>query len=91
MMPPGLAAVNAAKKDKRWEAAYAGSADMTIPDDFLEALEGNPNAKAFFKTLDRRNLFCIYGRLQAPAKRPATRTNRMKRIIDQLAKKEKFH
>jgi uncharacterized protein YdeI (YjbR/CyaY-like superfamily) len=47
MMPPGLAAVDAAKKDKRWEAAYAGPTDMTIPDDFLETLEGNSKAKAF--------------------------------------------
>ena len=90
-MPSGLAAVKAAKKDKRWEAAYAGAANMTLPDDFLQALEENQKAKAFFKTLDRRNLFAIYARLQAPAKRPATRANRMKRILDQLASKEKFH
>lgn len=83
--------MNAAKQDKRWDAAYAGPADMTIPDDFLQALEDNRNAKSFFKTLDRKNLFSIYHRLQAPAKRPATRVNRMKRIIEQLARKEKFH
>jgi uncharacterized protein YdeI (YjbR/CyaY-like superfamily) len=90
MMPRGLAAVNAAKKNKMWEAAYAGSADMTLPTDFLAALEGNPKANTFFKTLDRKNLFSIYCSLQS-AKRPATRTKRMHNIIDQLARKEFFH
>jgi uncharacterized protein YdeI (YjbR/CyaY-like superfamily) len=90
MMPPGLAAVNAAKQDNRWDAAYAGPADMIIPDDFLAALEGNAEAKAFFHTLNRRNLYSIYFKLHT-AKRPATRARRMQSIVDQLARQEKFH
>jgi uncharacterized protein YdeI (YjbR/CyaY-like superfamily) len=56
MTPAGLAHVDAAKADGRWEGAYAGSAAMVIPQDFLDALETMPDAKAFFETLDRKNL-----------------------------------
>jgi Bacteriocin-protection, YdeI or OmpD-Associated len=63
MLPAGLAQVDAAKSDGRWDTAYAGSADMTIPQDFLDALEDMPAAKAYFATLDRRNLYSIYYRL----------------------------
>jgi uncharacterized protein YdeI (YjbR/CyaY-like superfamily) len=54
MAPAGLAHVEAAKADGRWESAYAGSATMMMPQDFLDALEGMPAAKAFFQTLDRK-------------------------------------
>ncbi|CAN0577768.1 unnamed protein product, partial [Laminaria digitata] len=76
--------------DGRWENAYAGSSGMEIPQDFLDALESNPKAKAFFETLDRKNLYPIYYRLHT-AKRPETRANRMKAMLEQLAKGERFH
>lgn len=69
MTPAGLAPVAAAKADGRWESVYAGSAAMVIAEDFPEALEARPAAKAFFATLDRKNLYPIYYRLQT-AKRP---------------------
>lgn len=90
MQPPGLAHVQAARQDGRWEQAYSGSADMIIPDDFLEELQRNPAAKAFFETLDRRNLYAIYHRLQT-AKRLETRNKRIADIIAQLALGEAFH
>jgi uncharacterized protein YdeI (YjbR/CyaY-like superfamily) len=90
MTPAGLATVEAAKADGRWESAYAGSAAMVIPQDFLEALESRPAAKAFFDTLDRKNLYPIYYRLQT-AKRPETRARRMARILEQLDRGERFH
>jgi uncharacterized protein YdeI (YjbR/CyaY-like superfamily) len=90
MMPSGLAAVNIAKENNEWEEAYAGPADMEIPDDFLAALESKPKAKAFFQTLNRRNLYAIYYRLHT-AKKPATRARRMESILDQLTRKEEFH
>lgn len=89
-MPAGLAAVNAAKNDNRWEAAYSGPAAMEIPKDFLKALERNPEAKAFYATLNRTNLYSIYHKLHT-AKRPSTRAKRMQSILDQLARNEKFH
>jgi uncharacterized protein YdeI (YjbR/CyaY-like superfamily) len=89
MMPSGLAAVNAAKNDNRWDDAYAGPATMEIPEDFLQALEAHPEAKAFYATLNRTNLYSIYHKLHS-AKRPATRARRMQSILDQLARNEKF-
>jgi len=90
MAPAGLAQVDAAKADGRWDAAYAGSAAMVIPQDFLDALETMPEAKAFFETLDRKNLYPIYYRLQT-AKRPETRAKRMAQILAQLERGERFH
>ena len=54
MTPAGLAHVEAAKADGRWDTAYAGSSSMVIPQDFLDALEERPAAKAFFESLDRQ-------------------------------------
>ena len=63
---------------------------MTIPEDFLAALEDRPDAKAFFATLDRSNLFAIYYRLHT-AKRPETRARRMAAILDRLDRSERFY
>lgn len=90
MTPLGLAHVEAARADGRWATAYDGQAAMVIPQDFLEALEARPIAKAFFGTLDRRNLYPIYYRLQT-AKRPETRAKRMAQMLDQLDREERFH
>lgn len=90
MHPPGLAQVKAAQSDGRWERAYAGSAEMEIPEDFLLALAKNARAKKCFATLDRRNLFTIYLRLTT-AKRPETRQKRIAQMIAQLAAGEPFH
>jgi uncharacterized protein YdeI (YjbR/CyaY-like superfamily) len=90
MTAAGLAHVEAAKADGRWADAYAGQAAMTIPADVLDALETRPAAKAFFATLDRKNLYPIYYRLQT-AKRPETRARRLAAILDQLDRGERFH
>lgn len=90
MMPAGMAHVAAAQADGRWDEAYEGSAAMTIPADFLAALEERPSAKAFFGTLDRKNLYAIYYRLQT-AKKPETRAKRMANILAQLDRGERFH
>ena len=57
MTPAGLAHVEAARAEGRWETAYEGSAAMVIPQDFLEALAAVPKAEAFFRTPDRKNLY----------------------------------
>lgn len=89
MMPTGLAQVDAAKADGRWDAAYDGSRDMVIPVDFLTALDANPAAKAFYATLTRANLFVIYHRLHS-AKKPETRARRMEQMLEQLALGKRF-
>jgi uncharacterized protein YdeI (YjbR/CyaY-like superfamily) len=90
MTPAGLAHVDAAKAGGQWDSAYEGSATMTIPQDFLDALEAMPAAKAFFQTLDRKNLYSIYYRLHT-AKRPETRARRLSQILAQLDRGERFH
>jgi uncharacterized protein YdeI (YjbR/CyaY-like superfamily) len=90
MTPAGLAQVDAAKADGRWDNASAGPAGMVIPQDFLDALATRPAAKAFFETLDRKNLYPIYYRLHT-AKRSETRAKRMAQILAQLERGERFH
>lgn len=90
MRPAGLIAVEKAKADGRWEKAYDSPSKMTIPEDFLQELSKNKAAEAFFKGLNKANLFAIGFRLHS-AKKPETREKRMKEIIEKLAKGEKFH
>lgn len=90
MNPAGISQVKAARADGRWAAAYEGSAAMVIPQDFLDALAEIPEAEAFYRTLDRKNLYPIYYRLQT-AKRPATRARRMQLILEQLLRGERFY
>ncbi|MEJ0089455.1 MAG: YdeI/OmpD-associated family protein [Limisphaerales bacterium] len=90
MKPAGLAAVEAAKSDGRWEAAYDPHGKFSIPEDFLKQLGKNKKAKAFFETLNKTNLYSIAWRLQTATK-PETRERRMKAILEMLAKGQKFH
>lgn len=87
MQAPGLAQVEAARADGRWDSAYAGSADMVIPEDFLAALQQDPAALAFYATLKRQQLFTIYYRLTS-AKRAETRQKRMVEILTKLGQGE---
>jgi uncharacterized protein YdeI (YjbR/CyaY-like superfamily) len=90
MRPPGLAQVEAAKRDGRWDRAYAGSSEMVIPEDFLEQLGHVPKAKQFFDTLDRQNHFAIYYRLQT-ASSEQTRKKRISDIVARLERQLAFH
>ncbi len=90
MQPPGLAHVQAARRDGRWEQAYSGSSEMVIPEDFLTELRKNPAAEQFYATLDRRNLYVIYHRLQT-ARRAETRKKRIADMVLQLARGAAFH
>jgi uncharacterized protein YdeI (YjbR/CyaY-like superfamily) len=87
MQAPGLAQVEAARTDGRWASAYAGSATMVMPEDFLTALQQDPVAQAFYGTLKRQQLFTIYYRLTS-AKRPETRQKRMAEFLAKLARGE---
>src|SRR5690606_7710973 len=63
MRPRGLAEVNRAKADGRWEAAYAGPADMAVPDDLAAALAAEPQAEAMFAILTSQNRYAILHRI----------------------------
>jgi uncharacterized protein YdeI (YjbR/CyaY-like superfamily) len=90
MQPPGLAHVQAAREDGRWAQAYSGSASMVIPEDFLEELHRHPAAAQVFATLNRRNLYVIYHRIQT-ARRAETRRKRIVEMVAQLERGEPFH
>ena len=87
MRPSGMARVEAARTDGRWASAYSGSADMVMPDDFLEALRTSPAAERRFATLDLGNLYAIYQRVQT-ARRSETRKKRITDTVAQLARGE---
>ena len=87
MQAAGLEQVEAARSDGRWATAYAGSATMVMPEDFLAALQQDPAAHAFYATLKRQSLFTIYHRLHS-AKRAETRQKRMAKLLEKLARGE---
>ena len=89
MTPAGLKEVNAAKADGRWKTAYDSFGKAIVPDDFLREVAKNKKAKAFFETLNKTNLYSIVYRLQT-AKKPETRERWKRRIIQMLARGEKF-
>ena len=90
MAPAGLKAVEAAKADGRWAAAYASPRNAVAPADFLKALAENQRAQAFFATLNRANIYAIYYRLET-AKKPETREKRMRLILAMLDEGKAFH
>ena len=90
MTAAGMKEVEAAKADGRWNAAYDRFSEARPSDGFLQALDKNPKAKAFYDTLNKTNLFSIAYRLQT-AKREETKQKRIKEIVAMLAREEKFH
>jgi len=90
MRPAGLAEIAAAKKDGRWTAAYDPPSEAKVPADFIKQLKSDKAAHAFFKTLNKTNLYAIIYRLQT-AKKPETRERRMTLILDMMKKGKKFH
>ena len=88
--PAGAAEVERARADGRWDRAYAGQKAAEIPQDFLDALAQNPEAEAFYATLDSHNRYAVYFRLQ-DATRPETRARRIEKFVQQLSERRKFH
>lgn len=89
MTPAGIAEVERAKQDGRWDAAYDGQ-NMTVPEDFKEALAKDPKALEFFENLNSANKFAIGFRL-ATAKKPETRQRRFEKLLAMMQNGEKIH
>jgi uncharacterized protein YdeI (YjbR/CyaY-like superfamily) len=83
MRPAGLAAVEAAKADGRWERAYAGPATMEVPDDFREALEGCGPAKAFWEGVNRSERYSVLWRVETASVK--SRAQRIEALVQMLA------
>lgn len=90
MLPAGLAEIEKAKADGRWDAAYAGPATIEVPDDLTEALNANPRAAEFFKTLNSQNRYAVLLRIH-DAKRPETRQKRIAQFVAMLAEGRKLY
>lgn len=90
MQAPGLAEVERAKRDGRWEKAYDGARSASVPADLADALARNARAKAFFETLDSANRYAILYRVQT-AKKPETRAERIQRFVGMCARHETLH
>lgn len=90
MMPQGLAEVERARADGRWQSAYDAQKDMAIPEDFLVAVRKDKKASAFFDTLKKSDHFAIGFRLQT-AKKPETRASRMDVILELMKNGKKLH
>jgi uncharacterized protein YdeI (YjbR/CyaY-like superfamily) len=90
MQPAGLAAVERAKADGSWQAAYQGAASSEVPDDLAAALATEPRAAAMFERLSGQNRYAILYRI-ATAKRAETRARRVDRFIAMLARGETIY
>lgn len=90
MQPAGLAEVERAQADGRWEAAYAGSKTITVPDDLAAALAADPRAAAAFATLNAANRFALLFRVHT-AKQAETRARRIAQFVAMLARGETLH
>jgi uncharacterized protein YdeI (YjbR/CyaY-like superfamily) len=90
MTSAGLAEVERAKEDGRWEAAYDSQSKAIVPPDLAEALAANPRAARFFETLESYNRYAVLFRVHA-AKTPKTRAARIEKFVAMLAKHEKVH
>jgi uncharacterized protein YdeI (YjbR/CyaY-like superfamily) len=90
MQPAGLTAIERAKQNGQWEAAYEGQSRISVPDDFQAELDKNEAAKAFFATLNRVNRYAILFRIQT-ARQAETRSKRIQKFIAMLERHELIH
>ena len=90
MKPAGLAVVEAAKRDGRWDAAYDSPRNAVVPDDLQRALDDNPAASAFFATLNGQNRYAILYRIQT-ARKAETRAKRIRQYVEMLARQETLY
>jgi uncharacterized protein YdeI (YjbR/CyaY-like superfamily) len=90
MQPAGLAAVERAKEDGRWEAAYPGQRAIEVSDDFARALAAEPRAQANFELLSSQNRYAVLYRIHS-AKRSDTRARRIEEFVVMLARGKTVH
>jgi uncharacterized protein YdeI (YjbR/CyaY-like superfamily) len=90
MRPAGLSEIDRAKKDGRWDKAYAAQSTAQVPDDLMRALSKSRKAKAFFETLDSRNRYSILHRVHN-AKKAETRSARIETFVAMLLRGETIY
>jgi uncharacterized protein YdeI (YjbR/CyaY-like superfamily) len=90
MRPAGQRAIDAARADGRWDAAYAGAKSIEVPADLAEALAADPVALEFFGTLSGNNRYAILYRVH-DAKKPETRAARIAKFVQMCHDGEVIH
>jgi uncharacterized protein YdeI (YjbR/CyaY-like superfamily) len=90
MHPAGIAEMERAKEDGRWQAAYGGSAEIEVPPELAAALAAEPKAQAMFDALSRQNRYAILYPL-ATARRADTRARRVEQFVAMLARGETIY
>jgi uncharacterized protein YdeI (YjbR/CyaY-like superfamily) len=90
MQPSGLAEIDRAKADGRWDAAYDSWSQAGVPEDLRAALNANPAADTFFQSLDSRNTYAILFRIQT-ARKAETRASKIRQYVEMLSKREKLY
>ncbi|MFS8064555.1 MAG: YdeI/OmpD-associated family protein [Luteimonas sp.] len=90
MKPSGIAEVERAKADGRWEKAYASPANTIAPNDFIKAIDANKKAKEFWETLNKTNRYAMIWQMN-DAKKPETRERKINKFVKMLEQKEKLY
>ena len=90
MAAAGMAEIERARADGRWDAAYDSHSTATVPDDLQAELAGNAPAREFFDSLDSTNRYAILYRIQE-ARRPETRARRIAKYVAMLSEGRKIH
>jgi uncharacterized protein YdeI (YjbR/CyaY-like superfamily) len=90
MRDAGLEAVEAAKKDGRWQAAYDSPKGANVPQDFQIALNASKKAQKFFENLDGANRYAVLFRIQT-AKKAETRARKIREFVAMLERNETIH
>ena len=90
MAAAGLAQVEAARADGRWDAAYAPQSKATVPPDLQAALDASPEAKRFFDQLGGANRYAVLYRIQ-DARTESTRARRIEKFVAMLERHELVH
>ena len=90
MKDAGLEAVEAAKKDGRWQAAYDSPKGAKVPEDFQTALNASKKAQKCFENLDRANRYAVLFRIQT-AKKAETRARKIREFVEMLERNETIH
>ncbi|AJT42158.1 YdeI/OmpD-associated family protein [Psychromicrobium lacuslunae] len=87
LQPAGLAAVEAAKADGRWERAYARSSEAVLPAEMLAAIAANAEAQNMFELLTAQNRFALYFRY-SQLKTEAAKQRKIASFVEMLARHE---
>jgi uncharacterized protein YdeI (YjbR/CyaY-like superfamily) len=90
MQPSGLAEIERARQDGRWDAAYDSASTASVPAELLTAFEQHPGAAEFFATLNAQNRYAVVFRIQT-AKKSETKLRKATEFAAMLARHETIY